>query len=372
MSISWLKQKRKGELIDIAHEVDLPEPNLDRLLKNDLVDKLQEHLETHRSTYSKRPAFDDFYTRGSPIKRERLSPVPVVSVSRPRRSTINRLEQDEPTPEKSLVTRTPALVARRVSTTTRAPATGSVTRTPATSSASRTSGVLSQIPSPQVDIPASPSQLAEVADQSFQAAKGKVSELWERTHLEETIGDIRENASSVVFIQMAILLVESFGLLWNTGNTFAAQTPSVAALNLPSKTIALPDMSYLLKSEFWASATLWSVTSWALPLLFSYFFNLTLKSNTRHKSTNKQYTVDPLTFNIARALLAYSAYSLPVADAALVGEPGIVDARKPGWGPFAELTVNTVRQHIPGRYYGMQIGSVIGVLFSLYDAALKK
>lgn len=240
----------------------------------------------------------------------------------------------------------------------------------------RTPGPISRVARrvSQVDIPASPAQLAEVADQSFQAAKTKASELWDKTRIEEAIAIVRESASSVVFIQLAVLLVEAAGLGWNSRDTFVDfDIPAAAAQRLPIQKVWLPDLRFLLTQNFWAPTTLWSLTSWVLPLLFSYFFNLTLRSNTRHKSSNKQYTVDPLTFNIARAILAYSAYSIPVIDAALAGNPGeVVPAQKLSWGPFAEATVRTVRNNVPGQYNGLQIGSVIGILYSLYDAALKK
>lgn len=257
---------------------------------------------------------------------------------------------EQPTPERSLYTRTPRTISRV---------------------GSRVSQLSQQISPSQVDLPASPAQLAEVADQSFQAAKTKATEIWEKTRIEETIEILRENASSVVFIQLLVLNIEAAGLAWNTlTTTYAFSSPTVGSL--ASRPIYLPDLWILLSSDFWAPATLWSLTNWALPLLVSYFFNLTLRSNTRHKSTTKQYTIDPLTFNIARALLAYNAYSFPIADVALAGEPGIFVGRKPGWGPFAEYTVQTVRQNVPGKYYGLQIGSVVGILYSLYDAALKK
>lgn len=240
-----------------------------------------------------------------------------------------------------------------------------MTRTPRTVSrvASRVS---------QVDLPASPSQLADVADQSFQAAKSKASELWEKSRIEEAIETVRENVSSVVFIQLAVLFIEAAGLEWKTLTTVHAFTsPAVAGYD--AKHVYLPDLRLLLTSDFWAPATLWSLTSWVFPLAFSYFFNLTLRSNTRHKSSAKQYTADPLTFNIVRAILAYSVYyhpSYPVSD--MTGNPGAYEARKPGWGPFDESTVTTVSNNVPGNYYGLQIGSVIGILYSLYDAALKK
>jgi hypothetical protein len=220
-------------------------------------------------------------------------------------------------------------------------------------------------------LPASPSQLAEVADQSFQAAKTKAQELWEKTRVEEFVATVRENASSVVVIQLAVLFIESAGLEWNTlVTTHAFNTPP----SLYNKAVYLPDLSLLLTSNFWAPATLWSLTNWFLPLLFSYFFNLTLRSNTHHKSSNKTYTVDPLTFNIARGLLAYSAYYVPTiaVPVSMVTDPGAVVARDLSWGPFAADTVKTVLEKVPGQYNGIQIGSVIGILVSLYDAALKK
>lgn len=42
------------------------------------------------------------------------------------------------------------------------------------------------------------------------------------------------------------------------------------------------------------------------------------------------------------------------------------------WGPFSEYAVARVGNNVPGGYYGLQIGSLVGILVSLYDAALKK
>lgn len=225
----------------------------------------------------------------------------------------------------------------------------------------------------QVDIPASPAQLAEVADQSFQAAKTKATELWQKTKVDELKEFVRDNASSVGAIQTLILLIEAVGLQLKTLDTVPTTewTKSVPVLN--SYNTALPNMWKLLTSDWWAPATLWSLTSWVLPLIFSYFFNLTLRSNTRHKSSSRQYTVDPLTFNIVKAILAYSAYCVSTtADAEMAGIPDATFAQKLGWGPFSEGTVSAVRTNVPGGYYGLQIGAVVGVLISLYDAALKK
>ena len=220
----------------------------------------------------------------------------------------------------------------------------------------------------EIDLPASPSQLAEVADQSLQAAKTKASELWEKTRVDEIKEAIRENVSSVAAIQTLILLIEAAGLQFNTLQT----TPAIAIDAASSHYLHIPDFWTLLTSEWWAPATLWSLTSWVLPFVFSYFFNLTLRSNTNHKSSYRQYPADPFVFNIVKAILAYSAYRLPIVDASLVGEPGLVKAVNLSWGPFSEQTVGVVRNNIPGGYQGLQIGAVVGILVSLYDAALKK
>lgn len=220
----------------------------------------------------------------------------------------------------------------------------------------------------EIDLPASPSQLAEVADQSLQAAKTKASELWEKTRIDEVKEAIRENVSSVAAIQTLILLIEAAGLQFNTLQT----TPAFAIDASNSHYLHIPDFWTLLTSEWWGPATLWSLTSWVLPFVFSYFFNLTLRSNTNHKSSYRQYPADPLVFNIVKAILAYSAYRLPVVDASLVGEAGLAKAIDLSWGPFSEQTVGVVRNNVPGGYQGLQIGALVGVLVSLYDAALKK
>lgn len=178
----------------------------------------------------------------------------------------------------------------------------------------------------------------------------------------------RENVSSVAAIQTLILLIEAAGLQFNTLQT----TPAVALDSTNSHYLHIPDFWILLTSGWWAPATLWSLTSWVLPFVFSYFVNLTLRSNTNHKSAYRQYPADPLVFNIVKAILSYSAYRLPIIDASLVGEASLARAVDLSWGPFSEQSVGVVRNNVPGGYHGLQIGAVVGILVSLYDAALKK
>ncbi|KNG46811.1 hypothetical protein DDE82_004330 [Stemphylium lycopersici] len=341
MSHSWLQKKRKADLIDLAQKARLPDA--DGLLKDDLVEMLGIHLNSNETTFAKHPEFRDYYGRnGSPVKRERSSPLEPVTVTKAtRRRTLIKEPSPEPTPERSTaVVRTPASA-----------------RTP-----KPVSRRVSEINS-QVDIPASPAQLAEVADQSFQVVKSKATELWDKTRIDELKEFVRENASSVATIQTIILLVEAVGLQWNTlDSTALFAMPAALSSYSSSQDVRGPNGWALLTAEWWAPATLWSLTSWVLPLVFSYFFNLTLRSNTSRRSSDRQYPADPLIFNITRAILAYSAYRETV-NAAFAPK---------AWGPFSEYAVARVGNHVPGGYYGLQIGSLVGILVSMYDAALKK
>jgi hypothetical protein len=239
--------------------------------------------------------------------------------------------------------------------------------------AARTPRPVSAVPSriAEVDIPASPAQLAEYADQSFQVAKTRATEIWDKTKIDDAREWLRENVSSVSAIQTLILSIEAIGLQYNTLATeYAFQT---RPFYINSHNVHLPKMDLFLSSGWWAPATLWSLTSWVLPLIVSYFFNLTLRSNTHHKSSNRQYQIDPFTFNIAKAILAYSAYFIVTsADAQLAGQPNQYIPQNIGWGPFSAESVSKVRDNVPGGYHGIQIGALVGLLVSLYDAALKK
>lgn len=61
----------------------------DSYLKDDLVELLEEHLNSNETTYAKHPEFRDYYGRsGSPVKRERSSPAEALTVTKSRRRTL--------------------------------------------------------------------------------------------------------------------------------------------------------------------------------------------------------------------------------------------------------------------------------------------
>jgi hypothetical protein len=58
-------------------------------LKDDLVEMLEEHLNSHETSYAKHPQFRDYYGRNaSPVKRERSSPSEAVTITKTRRRTL--------------------------------------------------------------------------------------------------------------------------------------------------------------------------------------------------------------------------------------------------------------------------------------------
>jgi hypothetical protein len=61
----------------------------DGYLKDDLVEWLEDRLNSNETTYAKHRDFRDYYGRGgSPVKRERFSPVEAVIETKVRRRTL--------------------------------------------------------------------------------------------------------------------------------------------------------------------------------------------------------------------------------------------------------------------------------------------
>ncbi len=214
-----------------------------------------------------------------------------------------------------------------------------------------------------VPLPPSPAAIADVIDNSTAELRSKVEHAWEESGFTERIEGLRDYLSSVVSIESVVLAFEAFGLRSEVlPSRYAFTIPAIAGLGISGWPVYLPDLFMLLTSTFWAPLTLWASTSLFVPLLFAYFFNLTLRA--RHaqggrgyyQTLQPTYKVDPLTFNIVKALASYVVYSHPTTMS----------------GMFSVDTVDTIRRAVPGGVEGLMIGSSIGALASIYDAILKK
>ena len=208
-----------------------------------------------------------------------------------------------------------------------------------------------------VPLPPSPSVIADAVDRRTAALRRKAVKSWKKSGVTDRAEGLRDILSSVVSVETVILLIEAFGLRTEVlPSRYAFTIPGIAALRTPDWPVFIPDLFLLLTSTFWAPFTLWLSTSLFVPLLFSYFFNLTIKTKGAIRSHSAAYKFDPLTFNLTKALLAYLVYYQGVKFGGLLGYN----------------SVYKVEGSIPGGADGLLIGSAIGAIISVYEAVLKK
>lgn len=170
--------------------------------------------------------------------------------------------------------------------------------------------------------------------------------------MSERIEAVRESLSSVASIEVIIILLESFALSRKTlPPRYAFTVPKFDGVGFPGFDVSVPDFFQLVTAAFWGPSTLWTGTSLVVPLLFAYFFNLTLGTKKR-----AAHSVDPLTFNIVKALTTYVVYAKGVRFGGLIGNE----------------TVGVVNDGMYGGYQGVLIGAAVGAITSIYDAILKK
>lgn len=210
----------------------------------------------------------------------------------------------------------------------------------------------------QVPLPPSPAVVTDAIERQTAIVKTKVGDVWTNSGVTDYAEYVREVLSSVVGVEAAVVLVEAYYLQkqvmpW----TYFFDVPAVSALGSNSYPVHFPELFVLLTSSFWSPSLLWANTSLFIPLVCAYFFNLTLRTSNGDLSSKKPtYQVDPLTFNIAKALISYLVYAKGARFTGLV----------------ADETVLTVEDALPGGHHGVLIGAGIGALASIYEAVLKR
>jgi hypothetical protein len=207
-----------------------------------------------------------------------------------------------------------------------------------------------------VPLPPSPSVVANAIERQTQVLRTKVAHVYEESGIVETAQNARETLSTVVAAHVLIVAFELYKLrpeLLKDRDAFTI--PAIDFLHTSSYDVKLPDFFLLLTSSFWGPATLWAITSLTIPLFAAYFFNLTAKP-TRSHTAKFNYTFDPLTFNIVKALLTYIVFGQDVTFG------GLVDLEY----------VARINSALYGGYHGVLVGTGIGALVTLYEAVLKK
>ncbi|KFX95845.1 hypothetical protein O988_05600 [Pseudogymnoascus sp. VKM F-3808] len=164
----------------------------------------------------------------------------------------------------------------------------------------------------------------------------------------------RASFSSLLWIETVILSFEASNLRSEILPDFEAFTiPSIPILHTAPLPVSLPDLFLLVTPSFWQPFILWLATALVAPLAFAYFFNLTGR---RSRGTQEfKYQFDPLTFNVAKAIITYSVFAGGYTFKGLVdleSVPRICSAAAGGWE-------------------GIVGGCAAGVLATVYEAINK-
>ncbi|PSK37281.1 hypothetical protein B9Z65_2023 [Elsinoe australis] len=342
---AWLGRQKKAELNALAERAGLDD--VEGLRKDELASVLDEHFQKNATRLSGDAAFKEYYGRSSPAKRASGASTSAAAATsegeiklKKKRAAKVKEETDasdgaSPSSPGPAVTPAPAR--------TLAP-----TRTPSAA----THGILKTIP----PSPAVITDAIEVQTRKFSTSLDK---MLVRANARDYLNDTRELLSSVVGVETVVLLLEGFSLQrqlipFRHGFTF----PAVDALGTNSYPVYLPDFFIILTDVFWSATTFWSLMSFWLPLLISWLFNLTMRPISKGGVTyiKPKWRCDPLTFNVAKALIAWLTFSQGVRF----------------FGVYSDETVFAVERSMPAGNTGVMIGAFIGGLASLYDAAQRK
>jgi hypothetical protein len=206
--------------------------------------------------------------------------------------------------------------------------------------------------------PMSPRVVAEAVDQQTERMRQRMSEAWSSSGMTERSDSLRSTLSSVKAVEILFLVLEGACVMHDlVPMRYAATVPAVEAISSPEFALKVPDAFILVSSSFWAPYSLWLLTSLLIPLAVAYFFNLSLKTaqGARGRGAARS-SFDPLSFNIAKALVAYRVY----------GE------RFTFWDVYSRFSVNRVNESLPGNWAGVVTGSAIAGVGTLYEAILRK
>lgn len=220
---------------------------------------------------------------------------------------------------------------------------------------------LSQVAA-RIPLPATPADVALAVDRSTLAMRQRVSSLYTKSRISEATQATRTSLSTV----HAIIILTSVFELWFIrseilGDKYAFTIPAISLLGTPDYPVYLPDIFLILTSSFWSPALTWTLTSFALPAVFGYFFNLdpnvqSTSAGSRNRPATPDFPVDPLTFSIAKAVVSYVVYAQGVTFGGLL----------------SDVSIERLANSVYGGYQGILTGAAIVGLSSIYDAILKK
>jgi len=218
-------------------------------------------------------------------------------------------------------------------------------------------------PQTSFDLPASPALVAASIDRQTTRMREGLENAWDDSGLLQQSYRLREALSSLKAVETIIVFLEAGAMLSSLfPPRHLATSPAVDAIHLPEVRILVPDLFVLVTGEFWAPLALWFLTNLLLPLIAAWFFNFSWSAATGGRTVRRgrlaatRASFDPLTFNIAKALLVYKVF---------VDHFNYFDL-------YSNYTILKVNAVIPGGWKGMVTGSAIGVIGTLYEAILRR
>lgn len=212
-----------------------------------------------------------------------------------------------------------------------------------------------------LDVPPSPAVVTDAIDRQTAKVREGLENVWTASGVMERSQDLRATLSSLKAVEALVLVLEGSSVLKELiPLRYLTTTPAVEAAHIPEIAIKVPDLFVLLTGAFWAPLTVWLLTGLVLPLAAAYFINLSWQAATgghrRGRSASSRASFDPLTFNIAKALLVYKVYADHYTYCDM----------------FSNFAVEKVNTSVPGQWAGMLTGTAIGVIGTLYEAILRR
>ncbi|CAN8105759.1 unnamed protein product [Discula destructiva] len=325
---SFLRGQRKSDLLELAETVGLK--NTDGLKKNDLEVALDDYL-TENQSYSLNPKAAPFYqsrarATGSPLKKD---------MGEPRKRRVTSKLADRPT-------------SASADDDSELPSSGATPGNSAMSLARR------------VPLPSSPADVKRIVDERTLAVRERVSSFYSESGVKDIAYETRATLSQVTSIISCISAFELYHLRREIlSDRYAFTIPGSHLLGTSDYPVQVPDMFLLLQGSFWSPFLLWLATSVAVPVIFGFYFNLSAAhsaTGSRRRSAQPDFSVDPLTFSVAKAVITYVVYQQ--------------GASFNGW--VNQDAVARINSAVYGGWKGVLTGAFISGLASVYDAALSK
>ncbi len=208
-------------------------------------------------------------------------------------------------------------------------------------------------------LPPSPADVADDVEDTVRGIYARLDQMLTDSPIPDILDGLRERCSSGLAVQAVALGLEAYAIQ-NTllPRHYAFDWPAFrfGKLTTSGYAVTVLDFFQVLTGNFWIVGLLWSATSIWIPMIASFFFNLSARPARRSSRTSTTRTnFDPLIFNVTKAILAYVIYGQGYTF-------GFLPVR-----PIAAINAS-----ILGGPNGMLIGSYVGIVVALYEAAQGK